>query len=114
MGIFLSLEASPAVRGFDVVQYREWDRGYYYRVVVTLTDGSSLHAREFFNGDERHYSFHWQTADGAMIRRWDDAPHYSQLETHPHHVHEGESVHASLPMSLKEVLAEIEKKLGLA
>lgn len=82
--------------------------------MVTLTDGSSLHAGEFFNGDERHYSFHWQTADGAMIRRWDDAPHYPQLETHPHHVHEGESVRASLPMSLKEVLAEIEKKLGLA
>ena len=114
MGIFLSLEASPAVRGFDVVQYREWDRGYYYRVVVTLTDGSSLHAREFFNADERHYSFHWQTAEGAMIRRWDDAPHYPHLETHPHHVHEGESVRASLPMSLKEVLAEIEKKLGPA
>ena len=35
MGIFPSLEASPAVREFDVVQYREWDRGYYYRVVVT-------------------------------------------------------------------------------
>jgi hypothetical protein len=49
-----------------------------------------------------------------MIRRWDDAPHYPQLETHPHHVHEGESVRASLPMSLKEVLAEIEKELGLA
>jgi hypothetical protein len=49
-----------------------------------------------------------------MIRRWDDAPHYPRLETHPHHVHEGESVRASLPMSLKEVLAEIEKKLGLA
>jgi hypothetical protein len=29
-------------------------------------------------------------------------------------MHEGESVRASLPMSLKEVLAEIEKKLGLA
>ena len=50
MGIFPSLEASPAVRGFDVVQYREWDRGYYYRVVVTLTDGSSLHAGEFSTG----------------------------------------------------------------
>ena len=113
MGIFPSLEESPAVRGFDVVQYREWDRGYYYRVVVALVDGSSLHAREFFNADERHYSFHWQTSGGEMIRRWDDAPHYPHLETHPHHVHEGSSVHAGLPISLKEVLAEIEKQLGL-
>jgi Family of unknown function (DUF6516) len=113
MGIFLSLEVSSVVRGFDVIEFREWERGYYYKMIVSLADDSSLHAREFFNADERHYSFHWQRPDGGMIRRWDDAPHYPHLETHPHHVHEGDSVRASLPMSLKEVLAEIEKQVGL-
>ena len=54
MGIFLSLEASPAVRGFDVVQYREWDRGYYYRVVVTLTDGASRNAGVCLIGSDAH------------------------------------------------------------
>ena len=82
-------------------------------MTVSLADGSSLHAREFFNADERHYSFHWQNADGTMIRRWDDTPHYPHLETYPYHVHQTDEVHASRPMSLKEVLGEIEKQLGL-
>jgi hypothetical protein len=112
MGIFLSLEASTAVRDFEVIAYREWDSGYYYRVRVSLADGSSLHAREFFDGNQRHYSFHWQTAEGVMIRRWDDAPHYPHLETHPHHVHEDGTVGPSFPMSLEEALGEIEKQLG--
>jgi hypothetical protein len=49
MGIFHWLEASPVVREFKVVEFREWANGYYYRVVVSLLDGSLLHAREFFH-----------------------------------------------------------------
>lgn len=112
MGIFHWLEASPVVRGFEVVEFREWANGYYYRLAVRLHGGSLLHAREFFNPDERHYSFHWQTAEGALIVRWDDAPHHRELETFPYHVHEGEAVKMSLPVSLREVLAEIEKQTG--
>ena len=83
MGIFHWLETSPVVREFEVAEFREWASGYYYRVDVTLRDGSLLHAREFFNPEERHYSFHWQTAAGALIVRWDDAPHHRGLETFP-------------------------------
>jgi hypothetical protein len=35
------------------------------------------------------YSCHWQRADGSLIRRWDNAPHYREIVTFPHHVHEG-------------------------
>lgn len=112
MGIFHWLEASPVVRAFEVVEFREWAEGFYYRLAVRLHDGSLLHAREFFSADERHYSFHWQTAEGALIVRWDDAPHHRELETFPYHVHEGEAVKQSLPVSLREVLAEIEKQAG--
>jgi hypothetical protein len=112
MGIFLSLEESPVVRGFEVAEFREWKNGYYYRIAVNLADGSSLHAREFFNPEERHYSFHWQTAAGEMILRWDDAPHHRDLATFPYHLHEGAAIRTSLPVSLREVLAEIEKRIG--
>ena len=112
MWIFHWLETSPVVREFEVAEFREWASGYYYRVDVTLRDGSLLHAREFFNPEERHYSFHWQTAAGALIVRWDDAPHHRGLETFPYHVHEGDTVKMSLPVSLREVLTEIEKRIG--
>jgi hypothetical protein len=111
MGIFHWLEASPVVRDFEVVEFRQWADGYFYRIAATLLDGSLLHAREFFNPDEWHYSFHWQTSNAKLIARWDDAPHHRGLETFPYHVHEGEAVKKSPPVSLREVLAEIEKQL---
>jgi len=33
------------------------------------------------------YSFHWQTAQGKLEWRWDNAPHYPSLPNAPHHIH---------------------------
>ncbi len=35
------------------------------------------------------YSYHWQSADGSLIIRWDNAAHYPSIPTHPHHKHVG-------------------------
>ncbi len=35
------------------------------------------------------YSFHLQNAAGRCIVRWDNAPHYPDLPTFPHHIHLG-------------------------
>lgn len=39
------------------------------------------------------YSYHWQSDDGYV--RFDNAPHHDQIDTHPHHCHEGDNVSAS-------------------
>ena len=65
----------------------------------------------FFNRNERHYSYHWQSSEGGLLIRWDDAPHHRHLSTFPHHKHVGETVAASLPISLVQVLEEITKKV---
>ena len=36
------------------------------------------------------YSFHWQDAQGKTIRRWDNAPHHTDLPCAPHHLHIGD------------------------
>lgn len=33
------------------------------------------------------YSFHWQTAQGELKSRWDNAPHHPELPNAPHHKH---------------------------
>jgi hypothetical protein len=38
----------------------------------------------------RKYSFHWQDAQGQLIRRWDNVPHYPDLPNAPHHVHQAD------------------------
>ena len=54
-----------------------------------------------------YYSFHWDhtVLDGG-IHRWDNAPHYPSIETHPHHFHDSRetnvtSSHAPVDEPLK-------------
>lgn len=57
------------------------------------------------------YSFHWQHPDGTLVNRWDNAPHHPELETFPHHRHQGEMV-AAFPhpaLDLLGVLQVIER-----
>lgn len=39
------------------------------------------------------YSYHWQRADQQLVKRWDNAPHYPNLATYPHHIHDGDENH---------------------
>lgn len=84
-----------------------------FRYRLTLDDGSLLEAFERFQITEQgvtvtKYSFHWQDTVGRLIRRWDNAAHHSEIETYPHHVHEGDEVTVSTAKTMN-----IEKVLGL-
>lgn len=36
------------------------------------------------------YRHHWQSQEGVLIKRWDNAPHYPQVASFPHHLHDGD------------------------
>ncbi|HEY9245572.1 MAG TPA: DUF6516 family protein [Candidatus Methanoperedens sp.] len=69
--------------------------------------------------DEGDYSYHWeQRACRGLIHRWDNAPDHPEIESFPHHFHDGEEtnvVSSSMDMSIKgafrEVLEFISNKL---
>lgn len=52
------------------------------------------------------YSYHWQNTDGSLIIRWDNAAHYPEIATYPHHKHAGSetNVQPSYEQKLFEVL----------
>lgn len=81
--------------------------------VIKFINNSNLHFMEFVDvskGIEKYkYSYHYEDINGVMIFRYDMAPHFREVETYPHHKHEGNKVVASKEPSLKEVLYEIEK-----
>ncbi|OGO43626.1 MAG: hypothetical protein A2Z04_04465 [Chloroflexi bacterium RBG_16_57_9] len=65
-----------------------------YRYRVTLQDSSLLEMFERFEVQENDfrvtkYSFQWQSSDGQLRKRWDNATHHPEISTHPHHVHDG-------------------------
>jgi hypothetical protein len=82
------------------------------RYRLTLRGGGLLEMFERFQvtGGELQvtkYSFHWQSAEGELRRRWDNAAHHPEVPTHPHHVHDGadSNVVAHDPIGAEEVLA---------
>jgi len=93
------------------LDFDEIDRSIaYLRGRLVLSGGNELHVAEYVITDPNlvrdKYRYHLQRADGALVRRWDNAPHYPDLATFPHHCHLADgSVIASEPVDLIAVLA---------
>ncbi|MDY6950430.1 MAG: DUF6516 family protein [Thermodesulfobacteriota bacterium] len=53
------------------------------------------------------YRFHYRDGTGKMLFRYDNAPHHSEVDSHPHHKHTpGKIVPSKMP-SLEDLLNEI-------
>ena len=94
-------------------QHEDRDEVWFLRVNVYFIDNSLLHFRELFVGREhpikKTYTYHYQRADGTIVFRYDNAPHFPELPTAPHHKHLGENnVIAANAPDLQSVLKEIE------
>ena len=83
---------------------------------VYLIDGSFLDVRF---SDKNDYSYHWeQRAVRGLIHRWDNAPDHPEIETFPHHFHNGKEdnilnsqLNIDVRGAFKEVLGFIKNKL---
>ena len=90
------------------------DRRGTIRGRLKFHDGSLLDFGEVLILQSRHivklrYAYHYQNASGEVIFRYDNAPHYPNLPTHPHHKHVGSTVEPAQVTDLSEVLREIEQ-----
>lgn len=79
---------------------------------IVLIDGSLLFIRQVVvNGVMLKYAYHWQTQSEDLIIRWDNAKHWPDVATFPHHKHiarDGQSdVLPSQGADLHEVLREV-------
>lgn len=79
-------------KSWSVTTYEQEQEAYALKVSAVLLDDSRLEIRDYlFATGERRYAYHWMDADGALRRRWDNAPHYRTMATFPHHCHTPES-----------------------
>ncbi len=105
---------SDIVRRYEVIQYEVEGPHSRLKMRVVLVDGSQLHVREtVLDGQRRKYAYHWQDPVGHLRIRWDNATHWPEIETHPHHKHisDKNQVTASEATTLEEVLAVIRTKI---
>jgi hypothetical protein len=87
------------------------------RIRLRLADDSLLEISEALVVHEGEltwlsYRYHWQDVAARLIFRYDDAPHYPEIETYPHHKHIGETVIASERPDLAGLIEEIHRFLS--
>jgi hypothetical protein len=102
------------IRRVEVQQFREDYGSYELVAVLFLQNDTQVHVKEYvFPSGQRKYAYHWQTSDGTLILRWDNAPHWPDQPTHPRHVHQGceESVSESSVDDLFGVMDVIRRRL---
>lgn len=83
---------------------------------VFLMDGSFL---DVWLSDDGDYSFHWeQRAVRGLIHRWDNAPDHPEIETFPHHFHDGteknvrvSKLDTNFEIAFKEILIFIKTEI---
>ncbi len=122
-GIITRLSAYEWIRSVDVIRHSmdstdEKDI-LLYRLRAHLADGSLLEMMERLTElktggtDTTKYSFHWQDAEGKLIKRWDNAPHFPDVPTYPFHVHLGEErVESSHPQTGFAILERIDEEFS--
>ena len=106
------LDASPFIHDAEISLD---DRGalWFLRGDVYFIDNSRLHFRELYIQEPQFYKktyiYHYQDESENLIFRYDNAPHYPNLENAPHHKHiGGEKVVSASIADMEEVIKEIE------
>lgn len=88
--------------------------GAIFEANLRFHDGSWLRVVEEIERTERqtvrrvNYSFHYQRADGILVFRYDNSPHYPSLSIFPDHKHQGATVVEAKSPDLADVLREID------
>ena len=78
---------------------------------MDFIDKSVLFHKVYFSYNIHKYSYHWQDSNANLIVRWDNSPFHKEIETFPHHKHEGEDVLPSLEIWFEDILAFISSKI---
>lgn len=112
------LSTSALVQDVEVVRRSirdsEFEKILHYRYRVLLTNGDLVEMTERVlevqgTIEVSKYRHHWQDRTGRLIKRWDNAPHYREIATFPHHLHDGAADHVVSHVSTSglEVLQQI-------
>lgn len=100
------------IKSFQVLLYEKEGEIFRFKAEMTFKDESKIFIKEYvFKGSERKYAYHWTDPSGNLICRWDNAAHWPDIITFPHHKHINGAVDASSETSLADVLGVIVKTL---
>lgn len=104
----------PPVANYLVELYEHESPLLRFKATVIFTDSSKLRIKEYcFIDGSRKYAFHWESAAGDLKIRWDNAEHWPDISTFPHHKHldYSDNVLPSTETGLEDVLKFIARTI---
>ena len=115
-GLERAILQSCAIATYVVHQREVTSMDGKLRIRARVRDGGLLEIFEYVTistgrqVSRLRYSYHWQDAAGALLKRWDNVNHHLYLPNAPHHVHcrDGDVAGAADPPDVTRLLAEIE------
>jgi hypothetical protein len=109
-----SLSSSEIVEEIEVMVLVQEPGRQALRAVASLKGGYFLSINEALGRDFRRYSYHVQKEE-KMVRRWDNAPHWPDMKTFPHHLHieSNKNVSECQEVLIGDVLNEMEAIIKL-
>lgn len=108
-----AISSSPIILSSDIQkQFGPDSKTIYIKGILIFIDSSILEiaifANEFRNAvNVDKYRLHYMNTLGAMIFRYDNAPHHREIATFPHHKHLPDKTIASNMPAIKDMLNEI-------
>lgn len=110
---------NPRIVQWEIVREEVQGDRAFFRYRLNLRDGGLLEIFELVHIIDgkvqiKKYSFHWQDAMGNLIKRWDNAAHHPEVETYPHHVHNGSDVLPHKPVCAEVILTMIGENEDIA
>lgn len=83
------LKLHPMVKDVNVERRVVTGNRGYIRASVTFVNDSQLWMREFVDDRLRKigYAYHYQSIDGKLLFRYDNAPHHADAASFSHHKH---------------------------
>ncbi len=106
---------SGIISSWNVSEFDRDGTNFRMKARVRFVDNSVLVIRQIVLGSSKYkYAYQWQDKHNRLIIRWDNAPHWKDIETFPCHKHISDNDNPLADSSggdLSLVFAEIAKKL---
>jgi len=110
-----SLIISPIIRSYNINNevVKELEGFIRFNAVLINDDNLEIFLYTTVNGELeiKKYSVHWQSNDGELRKRWDNAPHHREIKTFPNHVHIGRKIYPYEDFDIFKIMKLIEKDI---
>jgi hypothetical protein len=110
-GLYSLIDELPFTLLTNIHPENRGEVALYIKGEIIFVDRSEFHVKEYFIAipelNKLAYSYHYQKHDKELIFRYDNADHYSEIETYPYRKHVYNAVLNSANMEIKAVIDEI-------